>query len=333
MPFVRGYTGDASTQIAVDATRTRMLLHARNRFPGAKPQKDEELPEILRSEVLRFATFFRHAAADDISRHDPFAGIYEGQRFENWMKLNDTPVLSSFQDKVFLQSTHEAAIHVMRDSSANLPPDEVVMIKRLAVVEDVLPMADEYRRWKQVLAVARRYAVLFNGMPGILLALLCALVVPAAMAGVISALRLASPPPGLPDAVADALTITLSVVGVASAVMGLAGPFVRASIAAGLRKKLPAIEAFVTSRVTSKRARAALESIHQKVAALDSRFATQRDIPSDQLLASIRTEAAFLHAKLATRHLTLHPPACQPSTSSSITPNASSASSTRRQSL
>jgi hypothetical protein len=307
MAFVQGCTGDVSTQIAVEASRTRALLEARNRLSEARGQKEEML-ENLRSEILRFATFFRHAVADDISHHDPTVGVYEAQRFDNWMKLNDTSVLPTFQDKVFLQSTHEAAVHVMRNSRANLSSDEAGMIKRLAVVEDAIPIADEYRRWKQVLAVVQRYAVLFNGVPTTLLVLLWAFVVPAAMAVIALALPAVLPRSALPPTVVDVLTVTLSVLSLGIALIGFVGPFARARIAVRLSQRIAGTERFVTARITSGRAMAVLVLIRQKLAALDPGFATRHEILPDQMLTPLRAEAAFLQAKLATRHLTTSRP-------------------------
>jgi hypothetical protein len=323
MSLVHGCTGDVSTQIAVEATRARALLEARNRLHEAGQQKEEML-ENLRSEILRFATFFRHAAADDISRHDPAGGVHEAQRFDNWMRLNDTSVLPTFQDKVFLQSTHEAAIQIMRDSSANLPSGKVAAIKRLAVLEDVIPLADEYRRWKQVLAVVRRYGVLFNGMPAIVFLLLCSFVVPAAAAMISLALMAAAPRAGLPSTAVDVLTLVLIALSLGIALIGFAGPFVRVWIAARLKKKAAINGGFVTSRITSGRVMAALTFIRQKLAALDPDFATQHEILPERMLASLRDEATFLHTRLAAGHLTRCPPTSAPTTSTTITPDASS---------
>jgi hypothetical protein len=280
--------------------------------------------ENLRSEILRFATFFRHAVADGISHHDPTTGIYEAQRFDNWMKLNNTSVLSTFQDKVFLQSTHEAAVHVMRDSSANLSPDEVGMIKRLAVVEDAIPMADEYRRWKPVLTVVQRYALLFNGMPTIVLVLLWAFVVPAAMGMIAMALAAVLPRSGLPHTVVDVVTVTSLVLNLSISLIGFAGPFARASIAVRLNKKVAASERLVTARITSGQATAVLALIRQKLAALDPGFAARHEILPEQMLAPLHAEVAFLQAKIATRHLTACWPTGGASTSTSIIPDGSS---------
>jgi hypothetical protein len=307
MSFVQGCTGDASTQVAVESSRTRALLEARNRLSETRRQKEEML-ENLRSEILRFATFFRHAVADDISHHEPTVGVYEAQRFDNWMKLNDTSVLPTFQDKVFLQSTHEAAVQVMRDSSANLSSDEAGMIKRLAVLEDAIPMADEYRRWKQVLAVVQRYALLFNGMSTIVLVLLWAFVVPAAMAMIVLALAAVLPRSDLPPTVVDVVTVALSILSLSIALIGFVGPFARAWIAVRLSEKVAVTERFVTPRITSGRVMTALALIRQKLAALDPGFATRHEILPEQMLAPLRAEVAFLHAKLATRHLTTSGP-------------------------
>jgi hypothetical protein len=320
MAFVQGCTGDVSTQIAVEASRTRALLEARNRLSEARPQ-NEEMLENLRSEILRFATFFRHAVADDISHHDPTVGVYEAQRFDNWMKLNDTSVLPTFQDKVFLQSTHEAAVHVMHDSSANLSPGEAGMIRRLAVLEDAIPMADEYRRWKQVLAVVQRYAVLFNGMPTIVLVLLCACVVPAAMAMAALVLATVLPRSGLPHTGVDIVTVTLSVLSLCIALIGLVGPFARTWIAVRLSEKVAVTERFVTARITSGQVTAVLALIRQKLAALDPGFATRHNILPERMLVPLRAEVAFLHAKLATRHLTTPRPTYGSSTST-VNPDA-----------
>ena len=307
MAFVRGCTGDVSTQIAVEASRTRALLEARNRFSEAGRQKEEML-ENLRSEILRFATFFRHAVADDISHHDPTVGVYEAQRFGDWMKLNDTSVLPTFQDKVFLQSTHEAAVHVLRDSSARLPSAEARMIKRLAVLEDAIPMADEYRRWKQVLAGVQRYAVLFNGVPTIVLVLLCTCVMPAVVAMAVWALATVLPRLGLPPAGVNAVMVTLPALCLPIALIGLVGPFVRAWIAVRLSEKVTVTECLVTARITPGQVMAILASIRQKLAALDPGFATRHEILPDRMLTSLRAEAAFLDAKLVTRHLTTSRP-------------------------
>lgn len=303
MAFVRGCTADVSTQVAVEASRTRAVLEARGRLSEARRQK-EEMPENLRSEILRFATFFRHAVADDVSRHDPIVGVYEAQRFGNWLKLNDTSVLPTFHDKVLLQSTHEAAVHVMRDSAANLSFAEVSMIKRLAVLEDAIPLADEYRRWKQVLPVLRRYGVLFNGVPAIILVLLCACVVPAAMAMAVLALATVLPRSGLPHTGIDVVMVTLSVLSLCIALIGLVVPLARAWIAVRLSKKVAVTREFVTARITSGQVTAVLAAIRQKLAALDPGFATRHEGLPEKMLTSLRAQAAFLDAKLATRHLT-----------------------------
>ncbi|MBV9999115.1 MAG: hypothetical protein JO015_08375 [Verrucomicrobia bacterium] len=306
MSFVQGCTGDVSTQVAVEASRTRAVLEARARLSEPERQQNEKLLETLRSEILRFATFFRHAIADDISRHDPAKGVYEAQRFENWLKLNDTSVLPTFEDKVFLQSTHEAAVQVMRASSTNLPSDQAGMIKRLATLEDAIPIADEYRRWQRVLAVVQRYAALFNGLPAVGLVLLLAFVLPVIVFAVAAVL----PRSGLPHPVIGVLTMILSVLGLGIALAGLLGPLVRARIMARLHEKLAITEKLVPARITPGQALSVLTSVRQKLAALDPGFATRHEILPEQMLAPLRAEIAFLQAKLGTRHLAASSSAC-----------------------
>lgn len=318
MSFVQGCPGDVSTQVAVEASRTRAVLEACARLSEPGRQPDEKILETLRSEILRFATFFRHAVADDISRHDPVKGIYEAQRFENWLKLNDTSVLPTFEDKVFLQSTHEAAVHVLRDSSVNLPSDQAGMIKRLATLEDAIPIADEYRQWKRVLAVVRRYAVLFNGLPAVALVLLLGFLLPV----IVFALAAVLPRSGLPHPVIGVLTVTLPVVGLGVALVGFLGPLVRAWIVARLGKKVSVTEKLLTARLTPGRVMSVLASIRQKLTALDPGLVSRHEVLPDQVLASLRVEVPFLQSKLATLHLATSRPVYD-SSATAVTPDAS----------
>jgi hypothetical protein len=83
-------------------------------------------------------------------------------------RVRHLPVAQGQLQQGFLEQTRQAARQLMTEASAALSADDIARIRRLAVLEDLAPLREEYERWKKVLNTASLFTpLLFNGLPGI----------------------------------------------------------------------------------------------------------------------------------------------------------------------
>lgn len=295
MSFLQGYTAAAAGIAAMEATHARSLLAAQHHLLASQHAREQRLA-ALRQEIFAFANLFRQARESGRYLQEPAHGVFEVQRFVNWMALNGVSAasLSSFQDKAFLLATCEEADRVTLAGVQALGSRRAGAVQRLATLEDLRPYAAEYETWKGGRAALRRWTpLLFHGMSSLLAAFL--LLVGALALSAIGA-DLTTPAAGLAVTATGLLAI---LAGLACAALALVGPLLRKALVAGLRRRVGVHGGWIGSRITVGRATDILAGIRARMALLDPALATPGrpwEIIEDERLAALRAEPARLRA-------------------------------------
>ena len=298
MSFLQGYTAAAAGIAALEATRARSLLAAQGDLMARQHAAAQRL-DALRQEVFAFAHALRQAREGGRYRQSPAHGVFEAQRWTNWMLLNDVGAAAfpSFEDKAFLLATCEEADRVTREGVAALGSRRAGAVQRLAVLEDLAPYAAEYQAWRTVRAALRRWTpLLFHGLPSLLA------YVPLTCGAIFFSLVATawSTAPGL-GAPAHALGALASLAATLCALLALLGPFLRRGIVAWLRRRVGVHGGWINSRITAGEATRVLAGIRAAMARLDPALAARRpgEVLEPERLAALRAEPARLQAVVA----------------------------------